>query len=312
MFNILCDSYFTDTSTNFTTRPVFTNEVTGIITKAGNSGTTTLGIKLVDLGKIIAQKGNLEIGEFHDPLVGLKFFNYLDMEGGEITIDDPSVIHEDVEGSGTITAKHGLTFTDDEVDIYLITFFGDITNDGTFILLFGSPGDVTFQNSFIQTANGRLVIPMRGTNAAAKDFGQVIVSGLNQAFLNGTLEMRVINGFAPPVGATFSLLTSFQRNGTFNNVIIPQGMKLNYTSGGATLTVTGAVPVQIISPVVTNGQFQFGFNTISNRSYTVQYKDDLATSTWTFLTNFIGNGSYWQAPPLSPLVPQRYFRVSNP
>ena len=89
-------------------------------------------------------------------------------------------------------------------------------------------------------------------------------------------------------------------------------MQLNYTSGGATLVVTGAVPVQIISPAITNGQFQFGFNTISNRSYTVQYKDDLTSGNWTFLTNFTGNGSYWQAPPPLPLVPQRFFRVSNP
>jgi hypothetical protein len=44
----------------------------------------------------------------------------------------------------------------------------------------------------------------------------------------------------------------------------------------------------------------------------VQYKNDLTTGTWTFLTNFTGNGSYWQAPPFSPLAPQRYFRVSNP
>ena len=310
-FNVGCDSYFNDSSTNFATRPVFTNEVNGVITKFGTSGSSTIGIELVNLGKIVPVQGNLEVGQFEDAayeLAGLE----LDMEGGKITFNDPTVIHGDVEGSGTIVANHGLTFSDDEVDIYLIIFFGDITNDATFILFFGSPGDVTFQNSFIQTANGRLVLPMRGTNAAAKDFGQVIVSGLNQAFLNGILEMHVINGFAPPVGATFPLLSSFQRNGTFSKVILPQGMQLNYTSGGATLVVTGAVPVQIISPAITNGQFQFGFNTISNRSYTVQYKDDLTSGTWTFLTNFTGDGSYWQAPPLSPLVAQRYFRASNP
>jgi hypothetical protein len=33
--------------------------------------------------------------------------------------------------------------------------------------------------------------------------------------------------------------------------------------------------VQILSPALTNGQFQFGFNTITGRSYTVQYTDDL-------------------------------------
>jgi hypothetical protein len=42
-----------------------------------------------------------------------------------------------------------------------------------------------------------------------------------------------------------------------------------------------------------------------------QYGDHLA-SAWTFLANFTGDGSYWQAPPLSPLVAQRSYRVSNP
>ena len=44
----------------------------------------------------------------------------------------------------------------------------------------------------------------------------------------------------------------------------------------------------------------------------MQYKDDLATGTRIFATNFIGNGSYWQPLPLSPLLAQRYSRVSNP
>ena len=123
--------------------------------------------------------------------------------------------------------------------------------------------------------------------------------------------MQITNGYAPPVGATFPFLTSFQRNGTFNKVILPSGITLNYSSGGATLVVTGAVPVGIISPLATNGQFQFGFNTISNRSYTVQYKDDLSGGNWTYFTNFIGTGSYWQisAPNINA---HRYFRVSEP
>jgi hypothetical protein len=310
-FNISCISYFNDVSTN--THPVLTNETSGVITEAGTSGTSVLGITLINLGKIIARQGNLELGPFHDIIGSLKFFANIDLEGGEITFDDPTVIYEDVEGSGTITARGGLTFSDDEVDVYAIIFYGDITNDGTFILFYGAPGDLTLQgNNFNQTANGRLVIPVRGTNAVTKDFGQLIVTGYGQATLGGTLEAYITGGYAPPVGTAFPFLTSFQRNGTFTDVTLPQGMSLNYTAGGATLVVTNAVPVQILSPAVSNGQFTFGFNTITNRSYTVQYKDDLTDPTWTLLTNFTGNGSFWQTPPLAPLVAQRFFRVSNP
>jgi hypothetical protein len=308
-FNIGCDSYFNDVSTNINTRPVLTNEVTGVITKAGTSGTSDLGIALVNLGKIIAQQGNLELAEVDD-LAGLDYFL---LEGGKITFDDPTVIHGKVEGSGAITANEGLTFSDDEVDVYLITFSGDITNDGTFILFYGAPGELTLQgNNFTQTANGRLVIPVRGTNAVTKDFGQLIVSGYGEATLAGRLVAVITNGYAPPVGASFPFLTSYQRNGTFTNVMLPQGMTLNYTGGGATLVVTSAVPVQITSPAVTNGQFQFGFNTVTNRSYTVQYTDDLSTGAWTYLTNLTGDGSFWQSPPLASLAAHRFFRVSNP
>jgi hypothetical protein len=308
-FNIGCDSYFNDVSTNINTRPVLTNEVTGVITKAGTSGTSGLGIALVNLGKIIAQQGNLELAEVDD-LAGLDDFV---LEGGKITFDDPTVIHGKVEGSGAITANDGLTFSGDEVDVYLITFSGDITNDGTFILFYGAPGELTLQgNNFTQTANGRLVIPVRGTNAVTKDFGQLIVSGYGEATLAGRLVAVITNGYAPPVGASFPFLSSYQRNGTFTNVMLPQGMTLNYTSGGATLVVTSAVPVQIISPAVTNGQFQFGFNTVTNRSYTVQYTDDLSTGAWTYLTNLTGDGSFWQLPPLAALAAHGFFRVSNP
>ncbi|MGA2555263.1 MAG: hypothetical protein ABSG04_03220 [Verrucomicrobiota bacterium] len=313
-FNIGCISYFNDVSTNINTRPVLTNQVTGVITEAGTSGTSVLGITLINLGKIIARQGNLELGPFHDYHGGyIGILADIDLDGGGITFDDPTVIYEDVEGSGTITAHGGLTFSDDEVDIYAIIFYGDITNDGSFVLFYGAPGVATFQgNNFNQTANGRLVIPVRGTNAATKDFGQIILQGYGQATLAGTLVADITNGYAPPVGATFPFISTFQRNGAFNHAILPQGMQLNYSPSGATLVVTGAVPVQILSPAVTNGQFAFGFNTITNRSYTVQYNDNLATGSWTFLTNFIGNGSFWQPTGLSPLVAQRFFRVTNP
>jgi len=188
----------------------------------------------------------------------------------------------------------------------------DVFNQGR-IVLGDAPGTVTFSgNNYTQTTNGVLDVPIRGTNAAAVDFGQLIVQGYGQVTLSGTLQAEITDGYAPPIGATFPFLTSFQRNGTFNHVILPPGMQLNYTPGGATLVVTGAVPVQIIFPALTNGQFQFGFNTISNRSYTVQYRDSLTAGTWTFLTNFIATGSYWQPSLIPVLGAQRFFRVSNP
>jgi hypothetical protein len=308
-FNIQCDSYLNDAS--LTVRPVFTNETTGVVSKTGNAGTTSIGFNLVNTGKIMAQMGTLEFLSYSD-FIGIPGNQEtVIMNGGGLKFDIAAVIHAQVSGSGQLNGAHGLTFSDAEMDAFSISFAGDVTNDEP-VVVGDAPGKITFNNTYTQTANGKMVIPIRGTNAATMDFGQVIAAGLNQVNLAGTLEVNITEGYAPPVGATFPFLNSFQRNGTFSNVILPPGLKLNYTSGGATLVVTGTVPVTVLSPTVVNGQFQFGFNTITNRSYTVQYKDDLASGTWTFLTNFTGDGSYWQTPPLSPLVAQRYFRASNP
>ena len=313
-FNIQCDSYLNDLST--TVRPVFTNETTGVISKTANTGATSIGFTLVNSGQLIAQEGTLEFLSYND-FAGVLFYNdsagvlvTIELKGGTFKIDNAATIRAHISGSGQLTGGHGLTISQGEMDAFSVSISGDVSNDEA-VVVGDAPGIITFHNNYTQTANGKMVIPIRGTNAATMDFGQVI-AGLNQVTLAGTLEADITEGYAPPVGASFPFLTSAGRSGTFNNVILPQGMQLNYTPGGATLVVTGAVPVQIISPAITNGQFQFGFNTISNRSYTVQYKDDLTSGTWTFLTNFTGNGSYWQAPPLSPLVAQRYFRASNP
>jgi hypothetical protein len=83
-------------------------------------------------------------------------------------------------------------------------------------------------------------------------------------------------------------------------------------TAGAALTLTSNQLAQILAPVVTHGQFHFGFNTLSNSSYSVQYEDRLASGNWVVLTNFTGTGSYWQTP-LLPLVTQRFYRfVASP
>ena len=305
-FNIQCDSSIGDNS--FTVHPVFTNESKGTITKSSSVGTTAIGFKLVNAGLIQAQSGTLELYQFDDSQAqyNQSVADTLQLNGGTVKVDTATRTYGTIVGKGAISVNGGLTTTDGNN----VQVVGDLNNDGS---MNSDPGKFVISgNNFIQTTNGTLIIPIRGTNAAALEFGQLQVAGLGQITLAGTLVVQITNGYAPAIGATFSFLTSFQRNGTFNKVMLPPGMTLNYTPGGATLVVTGTVPVQIISPAVTNGKFQFGFNTISNRSYTVQYKDDLVSGTWTFLTNFTGDGSYWQAPPLSPLVAQRFYRASNP
>jgi hypothetical protein len=42
------------------------------------------------------------------------------------------------------------------------------------------------------------------------------------------------------------------------------------------LTVTSAVPAQVVSPQVSGGNFGFSFGTVTGQSYTVQQNTNLA------------------------------------
>jgi hypothetical protein len=310
-FNIQCDSFIGDVS--LTVHPVFANEKQGTLTKSAFVGTSSIGFKLTNAGLIQAQSGTLELYQFDDSQAQFNqsLMDTMQLNGGTVKVDTATRTYGTILGKGTLSVSGGLTSSGNfnTTDGNTVDFVGSLSNDGN---MSGDPGKFVISgNNFIQTTNGTLIIPIRGTNAAMMDFGLLQVSGYGQITLAGTLVVQIINGYAPPIGATFPFLTSFQRNGTFNQVIMPSGLQMNYNSGGATLVVTGAVPVGIISPLAANGQFQFGFNTISNRSYTVQYEDSLTNANWLFYTNFTGTGGYWQIG--SPNTnAQRYFRVSNP
>ena len=155
-------------------------------------------------------------------------------------------------------------------------------------------------------------MPVVGTNGEAGEFVRVQAGGT--ARLHGALEVVIQDGYAPPPGATFPFLTANRRVGTFSSVTLPAGFVLGYGASGATLVVTGPVPVQILPPAVVAGQFQFGFNTINGRAYTVEYADDLTVGGWTPYMNVIGDGSGFQLtlPPSRPVLPRRFFRVTEP
>jgi uncharacterized repeat protein (TIGR03803 family) len=78
------------------------------------------------------------------------------------------------------------------------------------------------------------------------------------------------------------------------------------------LSTSGPSPVQIVSPMVSGGNFNLSLQTVNGQSYTLYYNDDLATTNWLPYTNFSGNGGTLQL-----IVPvtnsaQRFFRIGEP
>jgi hypothetical protein len=166
--------------------------------------------------------------------------------------------------------------------------------------------------------------PSQPAAAPAPDY-DYLAPPANQVADPGTLAAFTVNigAFgAPPfacqwqfngtnlAGATNATLIFESLTNVAGNYSVIVSNALGSLTNHATLTLTGNVPVRILNPVVTNGQFQFGFNTLSNYPYNVQYGDSPTTGTWTTLTNFTGTGSYWQSPPL-PVTTQRFYRIGG-
>ncbi len=89
--------------------------------------------------------------------------------------------------------------------------------------------------------------------------------------------------------------------------------------GSGTDPVTGESHAILLTPCPTivqtshiENNFAFSFQSISNRSYTVEYNDVLGTPHWQFLKTINGDGSLMQLIVPMTNTPQRFFRIKQP
>ena len=129
--------------------------------------------------------------------------------------------------------------------------------------------------------------------------------------LNGTLNVTLTNGYTPAIGTQFQIVSGAPGGG-FATLSVPQGISVNYSNTGIYLIVTGAVPVRVQSPQLTEQSFTFTFDTAGGQSYTVQQNDNLATTNWINATNITGDGSLYQFITPFTNIQQRFFRVREP
>jgi hypothetical protein len=90
-----------------------------------------------------------------------------------------------------------------------------LSNSGTIASKTNSPGLLTVSGTFAQSSTGILGIELGGTSAGTT-YDQIAVSGA--ATLGGTLNVDLVNGFAPTVGETFKILTRGSGSGTFSSL----------------------------------------------------------------------------------------------
>jgi hypothetical protein len=141
---------------------------------------------------------------------------------------------------GTITVPSGITLQKGSL-VGKGTVAAAVTSTAATVTAGDSstkPGTLVISGSYTQQAKGGLDIYVGGT--AAGTFGDLAVS--NGVSLGGTLTIKLVNGFMPVVGDTFTILTGSAISGTFatvkgTGINSSEHFEVSYSSTAVTLTV---------------------------------------------------------------------------
>lgn len=115
---------------------------------------------------------------------------------------------------------------------------GDVTNNGGYITPGGSSaaGTLAVTGNFAQTANGSLIVERAGADPS--EFDQLQVGGT--ASVDGKLDVKNINGYAPDVSDTFNPLGYQSVSGSFSS--ISSNARLAFNSTGVIASVDPGAP----------------------------------------------------------------------
>jgi hypothetical protein len=187
-----------------------------------------------------------------------------------------------------------------------------LTNSGGIVSPGNSPGILTVANSsYTQTGAGVLAIEIGGTNAGAQ-YDQL---ALNNASLNGTLNVSLINGFNPSLGDNYTIVTTPFYTGISGTFSTLNG--LHATNGLVLVPVYGNYGVNLVAandPVMSStshggNQFTFHFPTTTGFTNIVEYTDSLNPPNWQPLATVIGDGTVKSATDPLATNAHRFYRV---
>ena len=189
----------------------------GFLVKKNDGTTTTMDIDFTNLGVVDVQAGEL-------------IFLSAMTAGTGTTVD---------LGEGTLTPGETLTLEADASLVGSGTLNSNLINSGE-VSPGSSPGIITVDGNYTQSADGLLTIELGGTTPGS-GYDQLAVTG--NANLAGTLDVSLLGEFHPSHGDSFTVLTYDSRTGTFTTVNLPvappqAGMEwqTEYTSSGLVLT----------------------------------------------------------------------------
>ncbi len=197
----------------------YTNQ--GILRKSAGSGTSGFGVPFLNTGMLEALSGTLRFNMAFTQTSGSSILN-----GGSLFTTTTLAFQGGLlGGTGTVTGS--------------VTSSGEV-GPGL------SPGAITIAGSYTQNATGTYFVEIGGTTPGT-GHDRLDVQGSGAATLGGTLRVRIINGFAPSSGDSYTITTYVARTGTFavadlegagcglqwDLVYGPTAVMLNVTPSGA-------------------------------------------------------------------------------
>ncbi|MEX0612005.1 MAG: hypothetical protein WD738_20210 [Pirellulales bacterium] len=153
----------------------------------------------------------------------------LDFDGGDanLTVTNGGVVSAASVIVGEFGSLHG------DGNIVGIVENGGLVSPGT------SPGALTIDGDYLQTAIGELVIEL----ASASSYDQLLVT--DNATLGGTLTVNLIDGFTPTIGQMFTILTADDVDDTFDTQLLPSvpnlSFEVTYNAQSVVLSVVPAL-----------------------------------------------------------------------
>jgi hypothetical protein len=118
---------------------------------------------------------------------------------------------------------------------------GDVSNLGGVVAMGASPGTITVNGSYTQSALGTLLAEVAG-NTPGSQYDQLIVNG--NTSLDGTLRVNLLGGFVPADGATFTVVqSSGPLTGAFASTSFPSSpaFSAGYLPASMFVSVSGVI-----------------------------------------------------------------------
>jgi hypothetical protein len=253
------------------------------------------------------------------------FFNPANFTNGTLTVSPTRLL----VAASNLTRVYGVTnppltfsftgFVNGEGTNVLSGNFGTLntsaarmTNVGVYVIT-NTPGSLSASNYTISYTNGTLTITQVVLTVTAGSTNRIY--GATNPVFTVSYSGFVLNQTNTVLAGAPSVTTSATTNspsGTYaivvtNGTLSATNYSFSFVNG--VLTITGGPP-QLSNLTVKGNQLIFGWQSLTNTTYQVQYTTNLMTTNWTASGNSVnGTGGFMTATNSLNASPQRFFRL---